>query len=105
MRRATWKTAHVSVETSRRLACDCSLVQVLQDFDTETGDIVFTAPDGEPLPDYAPERPIDDDPYTWFEQEMDDSDIGPDTGVPHWYACDSIDWDMAVGALFPDPVQ
>ena len=70
-----------------------------------SGDIVFTAPDATRLADPAPVRMIDEDPYAWFEKEMADFDIGPETCVPDYCAGDRIDWDLAVAALFPTTVQ
>ena len=70
---------------------------------TASGEIVFTAPDQQRLPDHAPLPAVDEDLYGWLEREMQDHDIGPDTCLPHWRAGENIDWHMAVSALFPYP--
>jgi hypothetical protein len=36
----------------------------------------------------------------WIKDWMPDVDIDEKTCVPHWYAGDTMDWDMAVGNLF-----
>jgi len=41
------------------------------------------------------------DLYDWFEREAQIADIDQDACVPDWYAGDTMDWDLAVGHLFP----
>jgi hypothetical protein len=41
------------------------------------------------------------DLYDWFERETRVNGIDSDTCVPDWYAGDTMDWDLAVGHLFP----
>jgi hypothetical protein len=36
----------------------------------------------------------------WIQFERPDSNIDAQTCVTHWYAGDTMDWDLAVGALF-----
>lgn len=66
-----------------------------------SGEIVFTAPDQRTLSGFAFMPPVDDDPYDWFERELRQYEIAADTCVPQWRSGESIDWDMAVSALFP----
>jgi hypothetical protein len=42
-----------------------------------------------------------EDLYDWFERQDRVPCIDADTCVPDWYAGDTIDWDLAVGHLFP----
>jgi uncharacterized protein YijF (DUF1287 family) len=39
--------------------------------------------------------------YDWFEREAQVVSIDRDACVPDWYAGDMMDWDLAVGHLFP----
>jgi uncharacterized protein YijF (DUF1287 family) len=39
--------------------------------------------------------------YDWFEREAQVVGIDRDACVPDWYAGDTMDWDLAVGHLFP----
>ena len=48
-----------------------------------------------PLPDIDPRVDL----YDWFEKET--PAIDKDACVPDWYAGDTMDWDLAVGHLFP----
>ena len=41
------------------------------------------------------------DLYDWFEREAQVEYIDRDACVPDWYAGDTMDWDLAVGHLFP----
>ena len=41
------------------------------------------------------------DLYDWFERETRVTGIDSDTCIPNWYAGDTMDWDLAVGHLFP----
>jgi len=50
-----------------------------------------------PLPDIDPRVDL----YEWFEKEAEIPAIDKDACVPDWYAGDTIDWDLAVGHLFP----
>ena len=61
-------------------------------------DIVFSAPDDTPLPQHAPVRHVEMDPFEWFEREIRSEELG--TCVPEWYAGETIDWGLAVGHLF-----
>jgi len=49
------------------------------------------------LPDIDPRINL----YDWFEREAQVADIKRDACVPDWYAGDTMDWDLAVGHLFP----
>ncbi len=70
---------------------------------TIAGDIVFTAPDGQPLPGYARTYGIDDVPAERFDENLAEQDIDEHSCVPLFYAGDTMDWDLAVSALFPSP--
>jgi hypothetical protein len=67
---------------------------------TQDGELVFTAPDEDRLPEYSPLIPIDDDPYRWFEQELDEHDIDADTCIGNITDL-TIDWHLAVAPLVP----
>ena len=41
------------------------------------------------------------DLYDWFERETRVTGIDSGTCIPDWYAGDTMDWDLAVGHLFP----
>jgi len=49
------------------------------------------------LPDIDPREDL----YDWFERQDRAPSIDADTCVPNWYAGDTMDWDLAVGHLFP----
>jgi hypothetical protein len=49
------------------------------------------------LPDIDPREDL----YDWFERQDQFPKIDADTCVPNWYAGDTMDWDLAVGHLFP----
>ena len=72
---------------------------------TSDGKIVFTAPDEQVLPESAELPGVDPDRElnAWLHAAMTAFDIDPETCRPHWYAGDTMDWHMAVGALFPSP--
>lgn len=69
------------------------------------GRFVFTALGEQVLPAPIPLPGIDasQNPLVWFRQAMTDLEIDAETCVPDWYAGDTIDWHMAVSALFPYP--
>ena len=69
---------------------------------TANGRVVFTAPDRSALPEswLLPGIAADQDPQRWFQREIADIDIEPETCSPAWYAGDKMDWHMAVSALF-----
>jgi hypothetical protein len=54
-----------------------------------------------PLPDIDPRVDL----YEWFEKEADIPTTDKDACVPDWHAGDTIDWNLAVGHLFPYPGQ
>lgn len=70
---------------------------------TIDGDIVFMAPSGHGLPAYARTYGIDDVPAERMEQYLAEQDIDKHTCVPEFYAGDTMDWDLAVSALFQSP--
>lgn len=67
------------------------------------GEIVFRDVRRQPisasvsLPEIDPQTDL----YDWFERETRVAGIDADTCVPDWYAGDTMDWDLAVGHLFP----
>ena len=72
---------------------------------TVDGRFVFTAPDQRVLPEFEPLPGIvlDQDPRQWLQRAMSRLEIDSETCTPAWYAGDTMDWNMAVSALFPDP--
>lgn len=69
---------------------------------TADGRVVFTAPDRSALPESWPLRGIvaDQDPRRWFQRAMTDLEIDPETCLPDWHAGNTMDWHMAMSALF-----
>ncbi|MDJ0909856.1 MAG: DUF222 domain-containing protein [Woeseiaceae bacterium] len=65
------------------------------------GEIVFTAPDETVLPEFVRLPPLEKAAYERFEREMRATDLG--TCIPEWRAGETIDWDLAVAALFDYP--
>lgn len=72
---------------------------------TADGRFVFTAPDRRVLPESEPLPGIvlDQDPRQWLQRAMSRLEIDAETCTPAWYAGDTMDWNMAVSALFSDP--
>ena len=71
---------------------------------TTDGRFEFTAPDARILPESErlPGIVLDQDPRQWMHRNMSQLEIDADTCVPKWYAGDTMDWNMAVSALFPN---
>ena len=67
------------------------------------GDIVFTAPDETALPEFARLPPVETNAYQRFEDEIRATELG--TCIPEWRAGETIDWGLAVAALFDSPHQ
>jgi hypothetical protein len=67
-----------------------------------SGDFVFTDPYQRPLPASPAPIPIDSNPEfgSYIESWLYDLDIDERTCVPHWYAGDRMDWDLAVWHMF-----
>lgn len=70
---------------------------------TNDGDIVFRTPDERLLPAYARTYGIDDIPAERFDDYLAEQDLDEHTCVPEFYAGDTMDWDLAVSALFQSP--
>jgi hypothetical protein len=66
------------------------------------GQIVFRDKRGEDLPASPLLITVDEDHLIegWMKDWMPDDEIDEKTCVAQWYAGDTMDWDMAVGALF-----
>ena len=69
------------------------------------GRFVFTAPDRRVLPEHEPlpDLVLDRDPRRWLQRAMTELEIDAETCAPIWLAGDTIDWNMAVSALFASP--
>jgi hypothetical protein len=67
-----------------------------------SGEFVFTDPYQRLLPASPAPIPIDTNPEfgTYIESWLHDLDIDERTCVPHWYAGDRMDWDLAVWHMF-----
>lgn len=68
----------------------------------ENGKVVFRDRRKQRLARSAPMpgMPSTADLRRWLDEEFFEAGIDSDTCVPNWYAGDSMDWDMAISALF-----
>lgn len=68
---------------------------------THDGDIRFTNAFGHEIGRTGELPPVAKatDPREWLEEELDDLQIGAETGVTQWCG-EQIDWALAVGHLF-----
>ncbi|MBT5219951.1 MAG: DUF222 domain-containing protein [Woeseia sp.] len=69
---------------------------------TKSGEVIFKRPDKRALESYSPlpGLPLDQDITEWLDNEFFDAAIDSDTCVSKWYAGETMDWQMAVSALF-----
>ena len=74
---------------------------------TRSGEIVFKDARELPLPHWSvlPRRNAANEAVGYLYQCFEHQDIDADTCVPHWYAGDTIDWQMAVEGLLACEAQ
>lgn len=71
------------------------------------GEIFFKDQREQPLARWSvlPRVATDHDVRKWLDREFFEANIDSETCTAKWYAGDTMDWQMAVSALFPSPAE